>query len=113
MQKLYCYVDESGQDTAGKIFIVSVVVAGEERDKLLELCEQLERVSGKRKDKWGKARHKHRMRYIRHIFADDRFKRSLRYCVFRQVRDFDTATVKAICSVIRWEEPAKDYTTLI
>jgi hypothetical protein len=25
-EKLYCYVDETGQDTMGKFFIVSVVV---------------------------------------------------------------------------------------
>jgi len=29
-QKLYCYVDETGQDTAGKIFIVSVVIIEKE-----------------------------------------------------------------------------------
>ena len=32
-QKLYCYVDESGQDTGGKIFIVSVVVTKTEKEK--------------------------------------------------------------------------------
>jgi hypothetical protein len=26
MRKLYCYVDESGQDTEGKIFVVSIVI---------------------------------------------------------------------------------------
>ena len=51
MTKLYCYVDESGQDPQSEIFIVAVVVTGEQRDKLLQPCEQLEKVSGKRKDK--------------------------------------------------------------
>ena len=32
-QKLYAYVDESGQDTLGELFLVSVVVTGEARDK--------------------------------------------------------------------------------
>lgn len=36
-QKLYCYVDENGQDTKGDIFIVSIVVTGKERDELLVL----------------------------------------------------------------------------
>jgi hypothetical protein len=52
MQKLYCYVDETGQDTGGQIFIVAVVVTGEERDDLLTLCEQLEKVSGKDKQEF-------------------------------------------------------------
>ena len=29
-KKLYCYVDESGQDTGGRIFVVGVVVLQEE-----------------------------------------------------------------------------------
>lgn len=30
MKKLYCFVDETGQDTKGKFFLVSVVLKGEE-----------------------------------------------------------------------------------
>mgnify|MGYP001561723993 CR=1 FL=1 len=55
--KLYCYVDENGQDTKGKIFIVSVVVTTKERNELLILCEHLEKITGKRKDKWRQAKH--------------------------------------------------------
>ncbi len=67
MDKLFCHVDENGQDTGGRIFVVSIVVTGENRDKLLELCEQLEKVSGKRRDKWGRAKHERRTQYLRHI----------------------------------------------
>ena len=113
MHKLYCYVDESGQDPQSEIFIVAVVVTGEERDKLLDLCEQLEKVSGKQKDKWGRAKHERRMRYLHHIFADDRFNETLRYSVFKQTRNFDTATINAITSAVHWKKPAGKYTTLI
>jgi hypothetical protein len=50
--KLYCYVDENGQDTLGRIFVVSVVAVGKQRDELFALCEHLEQASEKRKDKW-------------------------------------------------------------
>jgi hypothetical protein len=33
-QKLYCYVDETGQDTLGQFFIVSVVITEDIREKL-------------------------------------------------------------------------------
>ncbi len=33
-QKLYCYVDETGQDTKGALFIVVVLVTDDEKDKL-------------------------------------------------------------------------------
>lgn len=113
MQKLYCYVDETGQDTAGRIFVVAVVVTGKKRNELLKLCEQLEQVSGKHKDKWGRAKHERRMRYLRHVFADDRFRESLRYCLFSRTSDFDTATVKAIAGAVSWKKPVGKYTTLV
>ena len=59
------YVDETGWDTGGQIFIVSVAVTGQKRDELLELCEQLEKVSRKGKFKWNKARHNLQMRTTR------------------------------------------------
>ncbi len=52
MQKIYCYVDETGQDTKGEFFLVSVVIAKDERDNLIEKLEEIERSTGKgRKNK--------------------------------------------------------------
>ena len=113
VEKLYCYVDETGQDTEGQLFIVAVIVTGQERDELLAVCEQLEKVSGKDKFKWGKAEHQRRMRYLRHILADDRFAGNLRYCLFRNTRDYDTATIEATVKAVKSRPPADRYTTLI
>lgn len=63
MRKLYCYVDESGQDTEGRIFVVAVVVVSD-KEALLQLCEQFERESGKGKFKWGKAENTARLAYL-------------------------------------------------
>jgi hypothetical protein len=113
MQKLYCYVDETGQETRGEIFIVSIVITNEERDELLKLCEQIEKISGKRKDKWGATKHERRMRYLRHILADDRFNGKLRYSLFRNTREYDASTVEAIAKAVLWHKPAETYTSLI
>lgn len=113
MQKFYCYVDESGQDTRGKIFVVAIIVLGEDRDELLQYCEQVEQESGKHKDKWGKAKHMRRMAYIRQILADARFKGTLRYSVFRQNIDYDSVTIMAIAKAVRWGKPKGKYTSLI
>lgn len=113
MQKLYCYVDETGQETTGVVFIVSIVVIGEERDDLLKLCEQIENISGKHKDKWGAAKHERRMRYLRHILADDRFNGKLRYSLFRNTREYDTSTVDAIAKAVLWHNLSESYTSLI
>ena len=63
-QKLYAYVDESGQDTRGEIFLVSVVVAGETRDAARQVLQDIERASGKQARKWTRSRVRERVRYI-------------------------------------------------
>lgn len=112
MQKLYCYVDETGQETKGTVFIVSIVVLDKERDQILKLCEQLEIISGKRKDKWGSAKHDRRMRYLRHILADDRLKGKLRFSVSRHTREYDVSTLNGIAKAVLWDKP-KNFTSVI
>ena len=55
-QKLYCYVDETGQDTFGQLFLVSVVITGSERDDLRRQLRKIEKESGKKQKKWKSAR---------------------------------------------------------
>ena len=111
-QKLYCYVDETGQDTEGDLFVVSVVVTSEEQDKLLKLCEEIEKKSGKGKFKWGKARSASRLEYLRLMFSSDIFKGKLRYSIFRDTKDYDLATIVAIAKAMRYHEP-ESYATLV
>lgn len=111
-QKLYCYVDESGQDTKGDIFIVSVVVTGDERDKLLRLCEEIERKSGKQKDKWGRSKPKRRLDYIKLIFSNKNFKEKLRYSIYRNRINYDMTTIIGIAKAIHYKEPEK-YATIV
>lgn len=54
--KIYCYVDETGQDTLGRLFIVVTVVVAEERHKLDAYLEEIEKTSGIGKKKWVRAK---------------------------------------------------------
>ena len=45
-QKLYCYVDETGQDTEGRLFLVSVVITEQEREEFARELEQIESEPG-------------------------------------------------------------------
>jgi len=58
MQKLYCYVDETGQDTKGRLFLVAVVVLVSDRENLRSKLRKAEQISGKGIKKWMKATHK-------------------------------------------------------
>ena len=44
-KKLCCYVDETGQDTAGRMFVVSIFINQQERDALLKTLERIEQRS--------------------------------------------------------------------
>lgn len=63
-QKLYAYVDESGQDTKGIFFVVSILILGDEREKILRLLERFEKESGKKIMKWRKTRPEYRSRFL-------------------------------------------------
>lgn len=111
-QKLYCYVDENGQDTKGNVFIVSVVVTGKERDELLTLCEKIEKESSKHKDKWGRAKYSRRIDYMNKIFSNKVFKGKLRYSVYHEQPSHDLATIAGIAKAVHFKEP-EEYTTLV
>ena len=111
-QKIYCYVDENGQDTKGEIFVVSIIVTGNERDELLALCEEIEVKSGKRKDKWGKANYSRRLDYLKLIFSSGNFKRKLRYSLYHKQVNYDLATIMGIAKAVHFKE-SNNYTTLV
>jgi hypothetical protein len=60
--KLYCYIDETGQDTQGKLFVVALVVADKGQHELEENLESIESTTGK-KTKWMKTNDKIRQAY--------------------------------------------------
>ena len=95
-------VDESGQDTRGKLFVVAVVVIAAERsDEIRKVYEALEKSSGKGKVKWASAKKDKRLAYLQTAIQrapslDVKFF----YCIFRQTTDYDGATVEGIARAI-------------
>jgi len=113
MQKLYCYVDETGKEYGSSKFIVAVVIITGDRDRLLDLCEQLEVESGKGKFKWGKAKQEPRMKYLRRVFSNKNLLGSFFFSVFPKANNFDEATIDAIVRSIKRLKPFGKYTALV
>jgi hypothetical protein len=61
--KLYCYIDETGQDTFGAFFIVAIVVTDGQQHELERSLETIEQLTGK-KTKWMKTRDRVRVAYV-------------------------------------------------
>jgi hypothetical protein len=116
MRKLYCYVDESGQDTFAQpnrrhIFVVGVVIANQNRDALSRACERYEQISGKGKFKWNSAERTRRLHYMHLILHDKRFRQVLRFSSFHHItkKDFDASTVKGIAWAALLSAPSPPF----
>ena len=104
-ERIDLYIDESGQNTKGELFVVAVV-AVENNQVFRQHCETLERSSGKRTVKWRTAHEKRRLDYLRSIMlhsSSHKFK--LFYSVSRETTDYDLATIDGIASAVRRLRP--------
>ena len=92
-QKLYAYVDESGQDTRGEIFLVAVVVVGEQRDELRKMLQEIEESTRKHKKKWVRTARYRREAYIRRIIESGRFDGLIHCSHYRHSRNYIYMTI--------------------
>ena len=118
MHKLYCYVDESGQDTTAqperrRVFIVAVAIFAQDQTLLESVCEEYEQTSGKGKAKWNQASPKRRLNYLQRVIHDDRFCQTLCYAHFYPPPkpQFDADTIASIALAIEWKNPPRDYSS--
>jgi len=97
---LYCYVDETGQDTLGRLFIVSVVIAASERDALAAELENIERFTGKGKVKWIHTRHQARLAYIEAVLSASAFRNTLYFSAYHDTKSYMALTVLSTANAI-------------
>ncbi|MEP7290803.1 MAG: DUF3800 domain-containing protein [Chloroflexota bacterium] len=103
MQKLYCYIDEAGQHTKGRLFVVSVVVIDttDERDRIALLLENIEQVSRKRRQKWRNSKHEERFAYMKAVLTNSAFEGLLFYQMHFNSQAYVDMTVQTTASAIR------------
>ena len=63
-KKLYCYVDETGQDPRSNFFVVVVVIVVDNQQELEDKLLKLEKTSGFGRKKWKKSRSPERERFL-------------------------------------------------
>jgi hypothetical protein len=103
--KLYCYVDETGQDTLGAFFIVSVVVSAENKDDLAAKLEVFEQGSGKGKVKWMKARGRSRLGYMKSVLSSPSFKGTLYFSLYKGTKSYMALTVLSTAKAVLTASP--------
>ncbi len=114
--KIYCYVDETGQDTKGAFFIVGLVIAvGEDQEKMISTCEAIESRTGKGRVKWTKTREDRARAFMGEILQTPVFHGRLFVARYENTRNYQAATLDAIARVLEviLPEEAREGTRVI
>lgn len=111
--KLYCYVDESGQDTKGKLFLVAVVLKEINDLALLEKrLEEIEQKTAKRQSKWKKTNKKIKRQYLEELIHVQELKNSIFYAVYQASKEYSKLTSFTIAKAVLAKE-SRNYTVTI
>lgn len=108
-KKLYCYVDETGQDTQGRFFLVAIVITGEEREHLIEELEKIEKETKKGISKWKKTSPERRAAYLEKILESSLFTNKITYASFSGRKDYQELTIIATSKAIISAAPLNNY----
>ena|SRR6266568_2273041 len=107
-KKLYCYVDETGQDTAGDFFLVSVVVTEEEQSAFIRQLELIEVETGKRQIKWHKTSVQRRVAYIKAVLACPIFQRTIFFSHYKNTKAYVELSVLTTAKAV-FQRAHDDY----
>ena len=108
-RKLYCYIDETGQDTLGTLFIVAIVVTNNSRNDLRQLLETAEQETGK-KTKWAKTSDKIRHAYIEALINGELPAQAYTKTYHHTAGSFDELEVLAAAQAVALYKEAHDIT---
>lgn len=114
MKKIYCYVDETGQDTKGRIFLVSVIIPGKkEKEQLESKLLVIEKRSGKKLSKWGSTNLKYKLAYLKEVFSLKILQGDIFYGIFQDTHEYVALTTYTIAQAISIKTQTQYQTTII
>ncbi len=113
-QKLYCYADETGQDTVGDFFLVATTIFDARRqDELRRLLLKFEMASGKGEQKWTRATHSNRIAYIRNVLRNPAFFGALYFSLHGETVAYDDLMILSITKAIEAHVASREYAVVI
>lgn len=112
-QRLYCYVDESGQDTKGALFLVSVIIAEQEREQLANELEEIERDTRKGLSKWNKTSFARRLAYMRAVLSRQSFAGKIFYAHYANSQAYIELTIYTTAKAILYKSAERAYQATI
>jgi len=111
--KLYCYVDETGQDTEGELFLVAVVLKEITALELLEKkLEKIELRTGKKQLKWKKISRDIKKKYLEELLQIKELKNSIFYAKYQASKEYSKLTSFTIAKAVLAKEN-ENYTVTV
>lgn len=109
VQKLYCYVDETGQDTKGDYFVVSVIITQEDRELVIDLLQTLEQATGKKVTKWHKTHKETKRQFIEQVLTSEVLQGKIFYAQYKDMTAYQEVTVITVASAIHLAKRQESY----
>lgn len=103
--KLYCYVDETGQDTQGRLFVVGVVILGNDRAAVIDTCSNIAKTTN-RTNKWSRSSDLLNITYMTHVLKIPELVGRLYFDIYKDtgVDDYLHSTIRTIAAAIALQE---------
>lgn len=112
--KLYCYVDETGQDTKGELFLVAVVL---KEISGLEALEKklmgIETRTGKKQSKWKKISRDIKKKYLEELIQVKELKNAIFYATYKASKEYSKLTSFTIAKAVLAKESTNYTVTII
>jgi hypothetical protein len=113
-EKFCCFVDETGQDTEGKFFLVCAVLFEQEmRDYLEPIIESIEKKTGKYKTKWKYTNIKIKRLFLQEIVNISELRQSLFYSVYRNTTKYNFFTSLTVAKAVKKRAPDDYFVSVI
>lgn len=101
VNKIYCYADESGQDTGGKSFFVAVVIINKEfQGKTSSDLIEIEKISKKGLQKWGRTPFQSREKYLLSVAKCIKNCGRIYYAIYHNTKEYIALTASTIAQAI-------------
>lgn len=101
LTKLYCYVDETGQDTKGGFFLVAVILKEINELAFLETkLKDIEQKTGKGYLKWKKTNSKIKNLYLEELTKINELKNSIFYSCYHSSKEYSQLTSLTIAKAV-------------
>jgi hypothetical protein len=113
LQKLYCYVDETGQDAGSDFFVVVSVVSAEEQNQLRSKLLQLEEDSKVHARKWFNSRSPLKEEFLRIVLKQEVAKGDIYYAKFPKPLPFFLPLLETVEKAIKDRAGDNTYQAIV